>query len=159
MADGFVSDETHFGHLTFSPLYVGDLVDYLRQLPTYLCPEQQNRKATIETLQRDILHPHKHYQFSNPPSQQHLTMALTLHETFVTAMIRHCEILSDLIDKAIAHADSKSIPHEELIEAQLISDMKGFGWQIQRVSDTCKHHPNPSTSSLLLTRTPQARAP
>jgi len=67
-------------------------------------------------------------------------MALTLHETYVTAMIRYCEILSDIIDKAIAYADEKSMPPEELIEAQLISGMKGFGFQIQRVSDTCTYH-------------------
>jgi len=63
-------------------------------------------------------------------------MPLSYYDLIIPTMISRCEILCSLMDKAAAFADSKAIPHSELINARLIEDMEPFKYQIQRVSDT-----------------------
>jgi len=57
-------------------------------------------------------------------------MPLSYYDLIVPTMISRCGILCSLMDKAAAFADSKGMPHSELINARLIEDMEPFKYQI-----------------------------
>jgi uncharacterized protein len=66
------------------------------------------------------------------------TMFLSLYDISVPVFLRAFRNLSDILEKASAFADEKGIPHSELLEARLFSDMAPLTAQIQRASDTAK---------------------
>ncbi len=64
--------------------------------------------------------------------------AVTLYESAVVPIIRTLKNLSRVLKKAEEYANEKGIPHSELIEARLISDMHPLPFQIQTASNTAK---------------------
>lgn len=65
-------------------------------------------------------------------------MSLTMYRASIPAFIRGLEVLSTLLEKAVAFADEKGIAHADIIGARLAPDMLPFASQIQRASDTSK---------------------
>ncbi len=65
-------------------------------------------------------------------------MSLSLYDISVPVFLRAFRNLSDIIEKGRAFANEKGIPHSELLEARLFSDMAPLTAQIQRASDTAK---------------------
>ncbi len=63
---------------------------------------------------------------------------LSLYDIGVTPLIRTLNALSAILKKAETHANDKSIPHSELLEARLAPDMAALPFQIQTVSNTAK---------------------
>ena len=56
-------------------------------------------------------------------------------------MISTLNNLSAILKKAETHANDKSIPHSELLEARLAPDMAALPFQIQSMSNTAKFIP------------------
>jgi uncharacterized protein len=65
-------------------------------------------------------------------------MSLTMYRASIPVFIRGLDVLSSLLEKAVAFADDKGIAHADIIGARLASDMLPFAAQIQRASDTAK---------------------
>lgn len=65
-------------------------------------------------------------------------MSLTMYRASIPVFIRGLDVLSSLLEKAVAFADAKGIAHADVIGARLASDMLPFAAQIQRASDTAK---------------------
>lgn len=65
-------------------------------------------------------------------------MSLSLYDVSVPVFVRALRNLSEILEKGRAFADEKSIPHGELLEARLFSDMAPLTGQIQRASDSAK---------------------
>jgi hypothetical protein len=65
-------------------------------------------------------------------------MSLTMYRASIPAFIRGLEVLSTLLEKAVAFADEKGIAHADIIGARLAPGMLPFASQIQRASDTSK---------------------
>jgi len=60
---------------------------------------------------------------------------VSLYEITIPVFITEMKILQTLLAKGVEHAGEEK---EKLFEVKLIDDMKGLGYQIQRVSDTAK---------------------
>jgi hypothetical protein len=65
-------------------------------------------------------------------------MSLTMYRASIPVFIRGLDVLSTLLEKAVAFADEKGIAHADIIGARLAPDMLAFAAQIQRASDTAK---------------------
>lgn len=65
-------------------------------------------------------------------------MSLSMYQTSVPVFIRSLNILSTLLDKAVAHIEEKSLDPEEMLSARLFEDMYPLTAQIQRASDAAK---------------------
>ena len=58
-------------------------------------------------------------------------MALSLHSALIPSMLQIVGAVHNLVDKAEAHCDEKSIPHAEFIGARLADDMLPFAYQVK----------------------------
>lgn len=56
---------------------------------------------------------------------------MTLYDAFVPGCVQILGSVLGLIEKAKAHCDEQSIPHEKLIDARLAPDMFGFAYQVK----------------------------
>ncbi|CAM2148611.1 DUF1993 domain-containing protein [Pararobbsia alpina] len=65
-------------------------------------------------------------------------MALTMYQASVPVFVRGLRVLSTLVGKAEAYADTHKIAPAVLLDARLAPDMLPFTGQIQRASDTSK---------------------
>ena len=65
-------------------------------------------------------------------------MSLSLYDISIPVFLRAFQNLSEILKKGEAFADENGLPHSELLQARLISDMAPLTAQIQRVSDTAK---------------------
>lgn len=65
-------------------------------------------------------------------------MPLSLYDVTVPVFIRGFANLSANLKKGRAWADEQKLPHEALLEAKLIDDMRPLTAQIQRASDSAK---------------------
>jgi len=65
-------------------------------------------------------------------------MSLSLYDVSIPVFIRALNNLSAILDKAVAFADEKGIPHSDLLEARLYEDMAPFTAQVQRASDASR---------------------
>jgi hypothetical protein len=65
-------------------------------------------------------------------------MSLSLYDISIPVFLRAFQNLSGILKKGEAFADENGLPHSELLQARLISDMAPLTAQIQRVSDTAK---------------------
>ncbi|EXJ54653.1 hypothetical protein A1O7_09994 [Cladophialophora yegresii CBS 114405] len=63
---------------------------------------------------------------------------LSLYDTAVLPMIRVLNILSKILKKGEDFANTKGMPHSEILECRIAPDMKELPFQIQTVSDTAK---------------------
>jgi hypothetical protein len=65
-------------------------------------------------------------------------MPVSLYDIAVPSFTKHLEALDAIIDKAIAHADAKTIDHAALLDARLYPDMYNFKKQVQSACDFAK---------------------
>ena len=65
-------------------------------------------------------------------------MAVSLHELSIVQFTKGLKMLSTILKKGEDYADEKSIPHSELLDARLVSDMKSLPFQIWLASDVAK---------------------
>jgi uncharacterized protein len=65
-------------------------------------------------------------------------MTLSMYGASVPAFLRGLDVLSVLVDRAIAHAGARGFNGGILVGARLAPDMLPFAGQIQRASDTAK---------------------
>lgn len=65
-------------------------------------------------------------------------MPLSMYQASVPVFIRHLGNLSEILRKALAHADERAEAPSLLLEARLAPDMFPLPRQIQSVSDTSK---------------------
>ncbi|HEX2529757.1 MAG TPA: DUF1993 domain-containing protein [Geminicoccus sp.] len=65
-------------------------------------------------------------------------MPLSMYQASVPVFIRHLRNLSEILKKAVAHAEERAEAPSLLIEARLAPDMFPLARQIQSVSDTSK---------------------
>ncbi|KEF57323.1 uncharacterized protein A1O9_05240 [Exophiala aquamarina CBS 119918] len=64
--------------------------------------------------------------------------SITLYDTAVVPMTRTLKNLSKILKKGEAFANEKGMPHSDLLEARLISDMHPLIFQVQTASNTAK---------------------
>jgi hypothetical protein len=65
-------------------------------------------------------------------------MALSMYQASIPVFLRGLDVLSTLLDKALAHAEEGGILPEVLLGARLAPDMLPLTAQVQRASDTSK---------------------
>ncbi|MDC8759446.1 DUF1993 domain-containing protein [Janthinobacterium fluminis] len=63
-------------------------------------------------------------------------MSLSMYQASVPVFVRGLEVLSTLLEKALAHAEEGGILPEVLLGARLAPDMLPLTAQVQRASDT-----------------------
>src|ERR1700712_5684878 len=63
---------------------------------------------------------------------------LSLYDTAVLPIIRALQNVSKILKKGESFADAKGLPHSELLENRIASDMHGLPFQIQTMSNTAK---------------------
>lgn len=63
---------------------------------------------------------------------------ITLYDTAIVPITRTLENLSKILKKGETFADDKGIPHSELLEARIISDMNPLTFQVQTACNTAK---------------------
>ncbi|KAN0119516.1 hypothetical protein V8E51_001724 [Hyaloscypha variabilis] len=62
----------------------------------------------------------------------------SLYDQSIPVMIKYLTNASKMLDKAIAYADEKGIPHEDILTFRLRDDMRPITYQIQSLSNTAK---------------------
>lgn len=65
-------------------------------------------------------------------------MPLSLYDVSIPLYLRALANLSAILDRAVAFAEEKGIPHSDLLEARLYEDMAPLTRQIQFASDTAR---------------------
>jgi uncharacterized protein len=65
-------------------------------------------------------------------------MTLSMYEASIPVFLRGLDVLSVLLDRAVAHAVARGFDVGVLVGARLAPDMLPFTGQIQRASDTAK---------------------
>lgn len=65
-------------------------------------------------------------------------MTLSVYEASIPVFLRGLDVLSVLLDRAVAHAAARGFDVGILVGARLAPDMLPFAGQIQRASDTAK---------------------
>ncbi|WP_034296668.1 DUF1993 family protein [Herbaspirillum sp. RV1423] len=65
-------------------------------------------------------------------------MSLSMHQVSVPVFIRSLNVLSALLDKAVAHIEEDKLDPESILTARLFEDMYPLTAQIQRASDAAK---------------------
>jgi hypothetical protein len=65
-------------------------------------------------------------------------MPISMYQASIPVFIRHLGNLSEILKKAVAHAEERAEASSLLLEARLAPDMFPLIQQVQRVSDTAK---------------------
>jgi len=65
-------------------------------------------------------------------------MPLSMYQASVSTFVRSLTALDTILDKAVAHADAKTIAHDALLTARLYPDMFTFTKQVQLATDFAK---------------------
>lgn len=65
-------------------------------------------------------------------------MALSMYQLTTPVFVRYLGVLSALLKKGQAHADQNGIPHQQLLNARLASDMHPLTKQVQIAADATK---------------------
>lgn len=65
-------------------------------------------------------------------------MSLTMYQASIPVFTRALNVLSTLLNKAVAHAEENKLDPETLLNARLYDDMYSLIGQVQRASDAAK---------------------
>ncbi|KAH6652471.1 hypothetical protein BKA67DRAFT_520733 [Truncatella angustata] len=60
----------------------------------------------------------------------------SLYNQSVPVFTKYLHRMSGLVEKAKAHADEKSIAHDDILNYRMMSDMRGLIWQVQSCCNT-----------------------
>lgn len=63
---------------------------------------------------------------------------ITLYDTAIVPITRTLQNLAKILKKGETFADTKGIPHSELLEARIVSDMLPLTFQVQTACNTAK---------------------